>query len=513
MQITIAFGQVVSNTTVHTVKELDNVFRLSLWYKVPMDSIRRWNNLDQSYLIIVGQQLFVSDRNTKRVIDQVVDKQGNIKGIKDSIKIVESKLPEAIQAVVVEPKLDSISNKVIPINGDTTDLSALLIKAREFAYNKGRHESRKLCKLILLHDSTYYDAAVLMARTYLWDDKYDSARFVLSKVVNLSPGYYDAMDALIDVELMSDNNEGAIKSADLALTYHKDDSEFLFKKAKALNNAGNPKQALEILSQIFLNEPSNENAKALKSSIIEGRRTYTLSIDYYTYSFSDSDPWYFGSVSIGKKIPKFGSVILRCNYAKRFDREGYQYEIDSYPSIAKGIYLYFNTGFSNRKNFPYSRFTLEPYFNLPAKFELSLGFRYLNFDSDHLVSFGSSKVFIYTGTIGKYIGNYWLSIRPYLVPGNDAWSKSINLTIRRYFIDELNYLSLTVGTGMSPDEQQYAYDPFMTFLKSYKMSLEYQKKIGKRLMVTVGTGYAMEEISQGTNRNRFSFDIGSSFFF
>ena len=513
MQLTIVSGQDVPNPTVHTVKERDNVFRLSLQYKVPMDSIRRWNNLEHSYLIIVGQQLFVSDRNTKKAIDRIVANQVIPKGIKDSLKIGDNELTEAKKSDTVEQRPDSIAFKIATANGDTTDLSALLIKAREFAYNKGRIESRKICKLILLHDSTYYDAAVLMARTYLWDDKYDSARFVLNKVINASPGYYDAMDALIDVELMSDNNEGAIKSADLALTYHKDDNEFFYKKAKALNNAERPKQALGILAQILANEPSNQNAKTLKASIIEGRRTQTVSIDYYAYTFSDTDPWYFGSVSIGKKIPKFGSIILRCNYAKRFGSDGYQYELDSYPSIAKGIYLYFNTGFSNKKNFPYSRFTLEPYFKLPAKFELSLGFRYLNFDSDRLVSFGSNKVMIYTGTIGKYIGDYWLSVRPYLVPGIDAWSKSINFTVRRYFIDELNYLSLTVGTGMSPDEQQYAYDPFLTFLKSYKLSLEYQQKIGNRFMITLGTGYAVEEISQGTYRNRFSYDIGSSFFF
>ena len=508
MQLTIASGQDAANYTVHTVIKGDNVFRISLRYEVPMDSIRQWNNLDPLYLITVGQKLIVSGRNLKKAQNHVVDQVIAPKEIRDTVKIVESKLPEPIQEAVKQTPAP-----IATVKADTTDLSALLIKARELAYNKGRAESRKLCKLILLHDSTYYDASVLMGRTYLWDDKYDSARFVLNKVINASPGYYDAMDALIDVELMSDNNEGAIKSAELALTYHKEDNGFLYKKAKALNNSKNPKEALGILSQILVKEPSNDNAKTLKASIIESRKTRTLTIDTYAYTFSDGDPWYFGSVSVGEKISKFGSIIFRYNYAKRFDRVGYQYEVDAYPSISKGIYLYFNTGFSNKVNFPYSRFTLEPYFNLPAAFELSLGFRYLNFDQERLVTFGSSKALIYTGTIGKYIGNYWLSLRPYLVPGNDGWSKSINLTVRRYFVDELNYLSLTVGTGMSPDEQQYAYDPFLYFLKSYKMSLEYQRKIGERFMVTIGTGFAREEISQGTNRDRFSLDIGSSFFF
>jgi LysM repeat protein len=230
MQFTIASGQDVANYTVHTVIKGDNVFRISLRYEVPMDSIRQWNNLDPLYLITVGQKLIVSGRNLKKAQNQVVDQVIAPKEIKDTVKIVESKLPEPIQEAVKQKPAP-----IATVKADTTDLSALLIKARELAYNKGRPESRKLCKLILLHDSTYYDASVLMGRTYLWDDKYDSARFVLNRVIHASPGYYDAMDALIDVELMSDNNEGAIKSAELALTYHKDDNGFLYKKAKALN--------------------------------------------------------------------------------------------------------------------------------------------------------------------------------------------------------------------------------------------------------------------------------------
>src|SRR5665647_2554432 len=66
---------------------------------------------------------------------------------------------------------------------DTTSLASLLVKAREFAFNKERVQARNLCREILARDSTYWDAAVLMGRTYIWDDKYDSARVVLNKVV------------------------------------------------------------------------------------------------------------------------------------------------------------------------------------------------------------------------------------------------------------------------------------------------------------------------------------------
>jgi YaiO family outer membrane protein len=175
--------------------------------------------------------------------------------------------------------------------------------------------------------------------------------------------------------------------------------------------------------------------------------------------------------------------------------------------------MYCSTAISNKKNFPYSRFSIEPYTKLPASFEMSLGFRYLNFDDSRFVVFDASKVMIYTGSIGKYYGDYWFSFRPYLTPGKDGWSKSVNFIVRRYLSDEDSYFSLILGTGLSPDEQQYAYNPSLSYLKSNKIALEYQQKIGSGFFLDCGTGFAREEILAGTKRNRFTFDVGVSFLF
>lgn len=400
---------------------------------------------------------------------------------------------------------------------DTTSLESLLVKAREFAYNDGKAQARKICRQILLSDSTYWDAAVLMGRTYAWDEKYDSARIILNKVIEHRAGYYDAVDALIDAELLSDNYPGAIKYADIGLSYHPNDGSFLYKKARALNNSGNSKKASSLLNQILATDPSNKDAVGLLLSIRRGSMVNKLTLNYWTYIFNDVNPWSFGSAAIGRKTKTFGTVTLRYNFARRFDKDGHQIEIDAYPTIAKGVYMYFSTAISNKKNFPYSRLSIEPYFKLPASFEMSLGFRYLNFDDNRIATFDSNKVVIYTGSIGKYYGNYWFSVRPYLTPGKEAWSKSVNLTVRRYLADADSYLSLIVGTGISPDEQQYAFDPGYhqksNRLKSNKIALEYQQKIASRFFLNCGTGFAREDIRVGTKRNRYSFDIGFSFLF
>jgi len=395
---------------------------------------------------------------------------------------------------------------------ELVSLDSLLSKARSFAYSNRKEEARVICRQILSVDSAYWDAAVLMGRTYAWDSKYDSARIVLHLVMKHRAGYYDAVDALIDVELMNDNYLNAIKFADIGLAYHPNDGAFLFKKAKALNYSGKSQEASALLNQLLVKEPSNKGASDLLLKIRNDKLVNKVTINYWIYTFNDVDPWSFGSAAIGRKTKTFGTVTLRYNFARRFENNGHQIEVDAYPAIASGIYMYLNMGISNKKNFPYSRFSMEPYFKLPASFEFSVGFRYMNFDDNRIAAFDSNKVMIYTGTIGKYFGDYWFSLRPYFTPGKDEWSKSINLTVRRYFADADSYLSLIVGTGFSPDEQQYAFDPGY-YLKSNKIAIEYQQKLATRFFLNCGTGFAREEIRVGTKRNRFSFDLGVSYLF
>jgi len=395
---------------------------------------------------------------------------------------------------------------------DTPSLDSLLVQARKLAFNDGKVQARKICKQILTRDSTYWDAAVLMGRTYAWDQKYDSARIVLNKVIEQRAGYYDAVDALIDVELLSDNYLRAIKYADIGLSFHPNDGAFLYKKARAMNSSGDADKASSILNQIITIDPSNTDARALLLSIRRDKMINKFTLNYWTYIYKDDSPWNFASAAIGRKTSLFGTVVLRYNYARRFGFDGHQVEFDAYPTIVKGIYLYFNSGISTKKNFPYSRLTMEPYFKLPAGFEMSIGFRYMNFDDKRIAAVDSNMVMIYTGTIGKYWGNYWFSFRPYLTPGKDGWSTSANLTVRRYLAKEDSYLSLVVGTGISPDVQQFAYDP-RYYLKSSKITLEYQQKIAYRYLINLGTGFAQEEIRAGTTRNRFSIDVGLSYLF
>jgi LysM repeat protein len=64
LQCNSAFGREDIHYIYHIVASGENVYRISLRYSVNRDSIRKWNNLDQNYTVLIGQRLFVNGSNS-----------------------------------------------------------------------------------------------------------------------------------------------------------------------------------------------------------------------------------------------------------------------------------------------------------------------------------------------------------------------------------------------------------------------------------------------------------------
>jgi YaiO family outer membrane protein len=132
------------------------------------------------------------------------------------------------------------------------------------------------------------------------------------------------------------------------------------------------------------------------------------------------------------------------NYANRFGSNGWQYEIDAYPHISRIFYAYMSGAYSNNVGvFPKTRAGFSLYANLPASFEAEAGFRYLHFTGD---------TWIYTASIGKYYKSFWFNFRTYLTPSNSSISQSYSIKARYYTGGADDYISLGIGTGVSPDD-------------------------------------------------------------
>ena len=396
---------------------------------------------------------------------------------------------------------------IVLLNGLFFSVSAQSYEeVRNLALNGERAKARQLCKVILSQGFNS-DVALLLGRTYAWDGKYDSTRIVLNEVLANNPESMEALDAFADVEYWSENYTKAIEYCDLALKKDPKNEDFLFKKAKILHSSEKYEEAVVSLEELI--RINHSNAEALKKlqeyrlDVMKNRIKLNYTIDQFDKSFN-RDPWQVVALSYGRKT-KLGSVIARVNMAKRFGDTGLQYEMDAYPKISENNYGYLNYGFSQSSVFPDHRLGAELFHSFPKAFEGSLGMRTL--------FFGSSDVTIYTGSVGKYISNYWISLRSYVTPGTTGTSVSGQLQMRRYFSDPENYIGLRFGYGVSPDDNQNLVNSDSSSrlkLNTRSIRLELNHIINHLWIINPAAAWGSEELTSGNFSGYYTFDISIS---
>jgi len=174
--------------------------------------------------------------------------------------------------------------------------------------------------------------------------------------------------------------------------------------------------------------------------------------------------------------------------------------MDAYPKISENNYAYINYGYSQNTLFPKNRFGAEWYHNFPKAFEGSVGMRFLGFTD--------SNVDIYTATFGKYIGNYWISLRSYVTPDPEGTSVSGYMTVRRYFSDAENYIGMRAGFGVSPDDDR---NPIVSeqvlAVKTRSIRAEFNHIFKRIWILNTGVVLGSEELDPGTFSGYYTFDI------
>lgn len=255
---------------------------------------------------------------------------------------------------------------------------------------------------------------------------------------------------------------------------------------------------------------TGSTAHAQRPSVAEAPRdtSYQTSIsaDYdYTNFRGDIQAWQMGSVSLGERTPA-GSIIGRVNLANRFGTSGAQYEADAYPhlGLGHGMYAYLNFGYSAASIFPRWRSGGEIYTNLPDAYEASLGYRQLRFE-------GSTPVTLFTGTLGKYTGNYWFSLRPYVREKTSGTSASLSLTGRKYGADADNYIGARVGYGSTPSDRLTVDELART--KDFSADVHGSRTLTAGFFGTWSVGYEDEQLPAGTSRKRWEFSGGVRYVF
>jgi YaiO family outer membrane protein len=399
--------------------------------------------------------------------------------------------------------LAALASPGSPIRAEGQSADEMFERARTLAFDDGDRESaRELCRQILERSPNYTDVRVFLGRLFAWDRDYESARRELRGVVEEQPDNDDARSALIDVELWDDRPGEALRLADEGLASDPNDAELAERRVRALDRLGRPREALEAAETAYRIDPSSRTLRRRYHRLLDEVLPNKISFDYqYEHFDDDLGDWHFYSVDYRRAFA-FGSLIGRVNYADRFHDTGTQYEIDAYPEVGENGYAYLNFGVSSSRLFPDYRYGAEYFHSLPKGWEGSLGFRMLDFDTNN--------VWIYTGTIAKYLGNYWIAWRPNYVDKDDGSSFSNGVAARRYFGSRWEYAEISASGGVSNEDNLPS--NVDDRLNDFKIKAALRKRVAPRWILKGAVGYRDQELSFG-DRSSYFVRLGVDRFF
>ena len=388
-----------------------------------------------------------------------------------------------------------------PLAEDDTD--TLFLKARTLSREGKREEAKGLCRKALARSPEYHEIRIFLGRMHAWDNQYDAGRTELRYVLQKEPANLDAREALIDLESWADQPHQALKVCEEGLQATPGNDVLLYRKAKVLKNLNDfPAALIAAQSAVEVNK-GNDRARILRDDLKELNQRNKVSLDHVYESFDSTfDPWRTTSLT-GSHRFDFGSVIGRVNRAQRFGDYGTQFEMDAYPKLMEGTYLYLNAGHSSDSIFPKFRSGGEIYHNFPKGIEASLGFRYLKFSE--------SSVTIYTGSIGKYLGDYLLTLRLNATPSSIGSSSSGSVSLRRYLESADSYVYLTLAEGVSPDQPNPSFEVLK--LRSRRGGLGLQKLIGRSVVLSAGANLERQELRFNEYRQHRTFNFGVEYRF
>ena len=417
------------------------------------------------------------------------------------------------QDPAIERKVDSLFN-LAQRNIDEND------------FEEARENARRILKI----KPDYYDAWILIARIYSWDYLYDSAKVEYLKIIDEKPGYWDAVDGLIDVGIIDKQYDSALMFANYGLDYHPKDKNFLYKKADVLYLKGDYNNSQRVIAELLDVDPAIKKGRDLLTQI-EKVRIYNMIRLEYNIEFYEKPwtrRWHLYSISYQRRT-KIGNFILRANMgdlvktylydvvdifayeADRFtDNLDFQYELEAYPKITKKSYLFINGAYGQRGElFPRFKGGLEYFQGLPLGIELSLGFRYFYFEN------GPDKdVWVYTGSITKYVKKYYFSFRPYFTPRNNDLEQAYFLEARRYLDLADNYIFAEFGYGITPDDPTRFIATAIAFdQKSYNARAGIQYLIKNRWLIWFQLGYSYEEYDKSKYRNTYKGGVKLGYYF
>ncbi len=350
--------------------------------------------------------------------------------------------------------------------------------ARQLA-NAGKYgPAQDTLQSILADFPEYSDVENLLAKTYSWEGKYDTARRHFNRITSRDRKQVEVWEASVRNEVFAGNLSLAIGLAGKGLQYMPGNARLEELQRQLMERAANPS--------------AEENEKQLRHFIAFDNAVEVFDQQFEPMVYTQLEYQYAGEM---------GKILPRLNYNYRFEISGVQYELDVYPKISKRFSGYLNYGFSDSEIFPAHRAGGELSYEYKEGREASLGMRYLDFRT--------TQATLVTASMGWYWGNNYLSARPFVSLFKDRQPGfSGNVLYRRYLKDANTYLGLRGIYGFNPELRQFRSGDVLLaetllFVESQELQFEYQ--------FAVAGGKHRYRAQLGVSRQEFVAEAGSFF--
>ena len=366
----------------------------------------------------------------------------------------------------------------------------------------------------------YSDAYVLKARVMAWRKDYIAAINEIRKYISDDQQNLDAHLALCDFYLWSEDFQTSKKIAEKALEIFPDNEKLLLKSIKADFVAENY-ELVKVNGANFLEKyPLNKEAGEFLRTIEMRKWRNEVRLEYYVDGHNQPfrRRWHMSSFGYGRNT-SLGMYSAKVyvgdfNYQGQslYDTTAIQYSLECYPKIDKYNYMYLNYAVSDDEFFPKNRIGAE-YYHVFKKsaIEFSLGYRYMKFTPD---GGDDVNVHIYTGSLGKYFRNFWLTARPYVIDNGESTFFRYSLSVRTFLKPEMSYLQWLIGTGTSTENPVfYTSGPPRDGLDTWRVEMQWKQRVAELISLELEAGFVNSEYDFERRRNQLILRAALSFLF
>lgn len=149
----------------------------------------------------------------------------------------------------------------------------LFSKANEEAGAGNWMLARSYCRQALNENPDYQNAFLLMAQTFAYESKYDSARMISAKLYEINPQLYHLQELMVNIEIWNRSYNEALAQVEKALNIYPNEENFLYQKAKIQYLSKDYQNALLTLNHLFSINPDHDEGNALEKDILENHKT------------------------------------------------------------------------------------------------------------------------------------------------------------------------------------------------------------------------------------------------